>query len=134
MSTPVLDYLDKEHSMSLSTERMREPMKRWARGEDTALDEVFTIAYATLCKRAQHLLKGRREPDPRTLVHDAFMKLGDVPRKDDPEYFHALMAKKMRWLLKDWFRADARLKRGGGAMDISLSQFDEAGFEEARHG
>jgi DNA-directed RNA polymerase specialized sigma24 family protein len=112
-----------------TNQRMREPMVRWSMGEDEALAEVLEIAYASLCRKARSLLHNQPHKEPEALVHKAFMALGEVPRKSDPEYFLALMAQKMRWMMIDEKRAAKRLKRGGSEDTLSLSELDATAYE-----
>jgi len=82
-------------------------------------DELRRIAAAYLVReRANHTLQ------PTALVHEAYLKLVDADslRFEGRAQFFALAARAMRQILVDHARTKGRLKRGGGAVALSLSE------------
>ena len=104
----------------------------WGRGDREALEKLTPLVYAELRRIARRQMS--RERDGHTLqatalVNEAFIRLSG--REDvswqDRAHFYAVCAQVMRHILIDHARANARDKRGGGAIQVSL---DEAAMLE----
>jgi len=72
-------------------------------------------------ERAGHILQ------TTALVNEAYMRLIDWKNVEwqNRAHFFGLAAKLMRHILVDFARAQSRGKRGGGAIQVSLSQADQ---------
>jgi len=73
-------------------------------------------------ERPGHLLQAS------ALVNEAYVKLVDwkVAQWKDRAHFFGMAANMMRRVLVDYARARQRLKNGGGALQVSLSEVDKA--------
>lgn len=84
-------------------------------------DELRRLAAARLVReRPDHTLS------PTALVHEAWLRLGDDKAGGwaSRAQFFAAAAEAMRRVLVDSARAKGRLRRGGGAQKITLSNLD----------
>lgn len=101
----------------------------WRDGDDTAREALFTAVYGVLHGMAMARTRDRGDLTlrPTALVHDAVLRLlgADIGYADRAHFF-ALVAAKMRAVLVDHARARAAAKRGGGALNLTLSQADAA--------
>lgn len=104
-------------------------LRNWSAGDSEALDDLFTLVYDELRRRARiHL---RRQGPGHTLqttalVHEAYMRLAghsDGSWESRSQFF-AFAAKIMRNILVDHARSKQTDKRGGGALKLSLSDVD----------
>lgn len=100
-------------------------------GDRGAYDRLTPIVYEELHRIAQRQLS--REAVGHTLqttalVNEAFMKLVDLDRIQwqDRVHFFALSARLMRQILIDHAVRKRAQKRGGGAPQVSLSEFPDA--------
>jgi RNA polymerase sigma factor (TIGR02999 family) len=94
-------------------------------GDRQAFDRLFPLVYEDL--RGVALRQLRREPDGHTLgatalVHEAYVRLVDINRVEwhDRAHFLAMAARAMRRILVDHARKHRAVRRGGGAVPISL--------------
>jgi RNA polymerase sigma factor (TIGR02999 family) len=90
------------------------------------------LVYAELRRQARLAL--RREGaghtlQPTALVHEAWLRLGDQhdARWESRTQFFAIAAQTMRRVLLDHARTRHALKRGGGAVQVTLGGVDRAG-------
>jgi RNA polymerase sigma factor (TIGR02999 family) len=97
-----------------------------SRGRRDALDRLVPIVYDELRRIAHGQL--RRERPGHTLsttalVHEAYLRLLNVHQVQwlDRAHFCATAARVMRRVLIDYARARQRQKRGGGAVQVSLT-------------
>jgi RNA polymerase sigma factor (TIGR02999 family) len=99
----------------------------WGRGDRAALEQLTPLVHAELRRIAQRQMK-REQPghtlQPTALVSEVFLRLaGQAPYQwQDRAHFFAVCARMMRNILVDHARANARDKRGGGAVHVSLSE------------
>lgn len=104
-------------------------LQSWRAGDTDARDSLLERLYDTL--HAMAAARVRREGDvtlrPTVLVHDAVLRLIDG-RQDiaNRTHFLALAALKMRSVLVDHARARLAAKRGGGAINLTLSHAEYA--------
>ena len=102
-------------------------LKRWSAGDEGARDKLIPLVYERLRELAHQRLRGTpAESSLNTtgLVHEAYLRLVDVPRVDLPDraHFLALASQVMRNLLVDRARARLAEKRGGGARPLELNE------------
>jgi RNA polymerase sigma-70 factor, ECF subfamily len=108
-----------------------ELLRAWAAGDAQASEVLVPLVYAELRRQARRAM--RREGDghtlqPTALVHEAWLRLGDQHdgRWESRTQFFAIAAQTMRRVLVDHARTRRALKRGGGAVQVSLSDADRA--------
>jgi len=110
-------------------------LRAWGAGDAQASDSLVRLVYAELRRQAGIAL--RREGaghtlQPTALVHEAWLRLGDQhdARWESRTQFFAIAAQTMRRVLLDHARTRHALKRGGGAVQVTLGGADR----EARPG
>jgi RNA polymerase sigma-70 factor (ECF subfamily) len=101
-------------------------LAQWAGGDRAALDELMAVVYGELRKIADGYLHRERSGhtlQPTALVHEAWIRLvkQDKPSFDHRKQFFGLAAQVMRRVLVDHARAVNAEKRGGGAVQTSLT-------------
>jgi RNA polymerase sigma factor (TIGR02999 family) len=103
-----------------------ELLRAWGAGDAQASDALVRIVYAELRRQAQLALRHENEGhtlQPTALVHEAWLRLGrqDEARWESRTQFFAVAAQMMRRVLVDHERTRRASKRGGGAVQVSLS-------------
>lgn len=103
-------------------------LDRWREGDCASRDEICERLYGLLHDMAQAHLRGSHRDStlqPTVVVHDALLRmLGSDARYLDRAHFLSLAALKMRAVLVDHARMRAAAKRGGNAVDLTLSHAD----------
>ena len=101
------------------------------RGEDPSAkgsEELFAALYDELHRMAERHLRGNAALSlgPTTLLHEAYLDLAarGSARFPDKGHFMAYASRAMRGLIIDYARRSKAQKRGGGALDITLSAAD----------
>ena len=99
----------------------------WGDGDQAALEELAPLVQAELHRLAHHYM--RRESPGHTLqtsalVNEAYIRLIDWKdvRWQNRAHFFAVSAQLMRRILVDFARDRLYLKRGGGALQVSLAE------------
>ena len=99
----------------------------WSNGNREALERLFPLVEKELHRLARHYL--RREKPGHTLqttalIHETYLRLIDqrVTHWHNRAHFFGISAQIMRRFLLNYIRDQKRLKRGGGAVQISLSE------------
>lgn len=107
----------------------------WSDGDASAFDRLMPHVYEELHRLARRYMNGERPDHPlqtTALVNEAYLRL--VAWKDvqwqNRAHFFAVSAQMMRRILVDFARDRQYLKRGGGALHVSLSE--AASFAEER--
>src|SRR4051812_28764281 len=102
-----------------------ELLRAWGTGDARASDSLIRLVYDELRRQAQLVL--HREGEGHTLqatalVHEAWLRLVDQndARWESRSQFFAIAAQMMRRVLVDHARTRRALKRGAGAVQISL--------------
>src|SRR5829696_7338678 len=99
----------------------------WGNGDQSALEELAPLVHEELHRLAHHYM--RRERSGHTLqtsalINEAYIRLIDWKnaRWQNRAHFFAVSAQLMRRILVDFARDKQYLKRGGGAMRVSLGE------------
>lgn len=99
----------------------------WSKGDKTALDKLFPLVEKEL-HRLAHSYMRRENPDhtlqTTALVNEAYLRLVDQKKThwQNRAHFFGIAARIMRRILMNYARDRQRMKRGGGATQVSLSQ------------
>src|SRR6185369_5431367 len=99
----------------------------WGDGDQSALDKLAPLVQSELHRLAHHYM-GRERPghtlQTSALVNEAYIRLIDWRnvRWQNRAHFFAVSAQLMRRILVDFARERNYLKRGGGALQVSLSE------------
>ena len=108
----------------------------WGNGDQEALNQLIPVVYEELHRLASRYM--RRESPGHTLqtsalVNEAYLKLVDQKkvRWQNRAHFFGVAAQLMRRILVDHARSRSRLKRGDGAMKLSLDPAAIAGSDKA---
>jgi len=107
-------------------------------GDAAALQRLVPLVYDDLRRLARVQLRRRRPGDTldtNGLVHEAYLRLVDQSRASwrDRGHFFAVSSLAMRQIAVDHARRRARVKRGGGQVDVPLEQVSEPAAREAAH-
>jgi RNA polymerase sigma factor (TIGR02999 family) len=110
-----------------------------AHGDAGAADRVLPLVYEELRRLAASYLQNEKAGQtlqPTALVHEAYLRLVDVP--DPPHYgnrsqFFAAAARAMRHILIDNARRKRRTKHGGEHERVPLGEVADPAQGEAEH-
>lgn len=116
------------NSRDLDKEGLTQLLIRWRSGDDAALDELMPLVYGELRRLARAKMRGERRDhtlQPTALVHEAFARLVNLGIDwKDRAHFLSMAARLMRQVLVDHARGHRALKRGRGALRVSLRDAD----------
>ncbi|MGI8897582.1 MAG: sigma-70 family RNA polymerase sigma factor [Pyrinomonadaceae bacterium] len=107
----------------------------WGGGDESALDRLMPLVYDEL-RRLAHRYMSRERPghtlQTTALVNEAYLRLVNSREVQwqNRAHFFAVSALLMRRILVDFARDKQYLKRGGGALRVSLDE--AASFTECR--
>src|SRR5215213_2560503 len=99
----------------------------WSNGDQTALEKLLPLVEREL-HRLAHSYMRRENPDhtlqTTALVNEAYLKLIDQKKThwQNRAHFFGIAAQIMRRILLNYARDQHRAKRGGNAVQVSLSQ------------
>lgn len=111
-------------------------LRRWSRGDQTALEQLIPVVYEELHKLARNYLR-RERPDhtlqPTALIHETYLRLvrQHFPEWQNRKHFYGVAAQLMRQILVEYARASAAEKRGGGEQTLLLDEALTTGDEKA---
>ena len=99
----------------------------WSEGDQSALHQLAPLIHSELHRLAHHYMRRERPGhllQTSALVNEAYVRLIDWKnvRWQNRAHFFAVAAQMMRRILVDFARENRNLKRGGGALQISLSE------------
>src|SRR6266487_2524578 len=99
----------------------------WSGGDSDALDRLIPLVQPELHRLAHHYMS--REAVGHTLqttalLNEAYLQLVDDPKRswENRTHFMAAAAQLMRRIIVDYARERRSLKRGGGALKVSLDE------------
>jgi RNA polymerase sigma factor (TIGR02999 family) len=99
---------------------------KWGDGDQLALEALVPLVEAEL-RRLAHYYMGKERPghvlETEALVNEAYLRLVVQNRVNwqNRAQFFGIAAQLMRWILSNYGRDQRRLRRGGGALRVSLS-------------
>jgi RNA polymerase sigma factor (TIGR02999 family) len=102
-------------------------LKAWSEGDDVALEQLTPVVENELRRIARRCM-AREKPghilQSAALVNEVYLRLVDIQAVSwqDRTHFFAMCARLMRRILTDYARSRNYLKRGGGAVHISLDE------------
>ena len=110
-----------------STQEITQLLVAWNNGDAAALEQLTPLVQAELHRLAKRYMAGERQGhilQTTALVNEAFMRLIDWQNVEwqNRAHFFGMAAQIMRRILMDFARARNREKRGGDAMQVSLSE------------
>ena len=123
--------------MTPATHEVTKLLKNWGAGDKSALDNLMPLVHAELHRLARQHMR-REKPghllQTSALVNEAYLRLVDASQVDwkNRAHFFGIAALLMRRILVDHARRNAYLKRGGGALRVSLDEAALRPHEQAR--
>lgn len=110
-----------------STHEITQLLIAWNQGDRTALEALSPLITQELHRLAKRYMAGEREGhllQPTALVNEAWLRLIDWRNVEwqNRAHFFGVAGQIMRRILVDFARARNREKRGGGLIQISLSE------------
>ena len=99
----------------------------WSEGDETALHRLAPLIHSELHRLARHYMRQERPGhllQTTALVNEAYLRLIDWKnvRWQNRAHFFGVAAQMMRRILVDFARERQNLKRGGGALRVSLGE------------
>jgi|SRR6266545_1704965 len=122
--------------MTRSPQEITTLLKEWSGGNQTALEQLMPLVHEEL-RRLAHQYMQREKPghmlQTTALVNEAYLKLVDQRQVDwqNRSHFFGIAAQLMRRILVDQARKQQNLKRGGHALQVSLSEAESVSREQA---
>jgi RNA polymerase sigma factor (TIGR02999 family) len=113
--------------MTHSVHEVTRLLLEWREGDQTAIGRLLPLVYDELHRIAGWHMRGERRGhtlQTTALVNEAYLRLADYKQMQwqDRAHFFAVAAQAMRRVLIDFARARQNLKRGGGALRVSLDE------------
>lgn len=111
--------------MSIKPRQFTELLAGARQGDAQAQIEMTPLIYEELRRLARRKAVGEnaRLMQPTALAHEAFIKLAGADVEfQDRIHFLCVAARAMRMILVDTMRAAGRVKRGGGAVQVTLGE------------
>lgn len=118
-----------------SKHEISELLVAWTGGDHSALERLMPLVYEELHRLAHRYMSGERAGhtlQTTALVNEAYLRLvnwRDV-RWQNRAHFFGVAAQMMRRILVDFARDKQYLKRGGGALQVTLGE--AASFVDVR--
>jgi RNA polymerase sigma-70 factor (ECF subfamily) len=110
-----------------SPNEISELLVAWGGGDESALDRLMPLVYDELRRLAHRYMSHERAGhtlQTTALVNEAYLRLVNwrEGRWQNRAHFFAVSAQMMRRILVDFARDKQYLKRGGGALRVSLAE------------
>src|SRR6266446_4949918 len=104
-----------------------ELLGEWSNGDEGALGKLFPLVHPELHRLAHHYMSREREGhtlQTTAVLNEAYLRLVDntKPVWQGRTHFIAAAAQLMRRIMVDHARERQALKRGGGAMKVTLDE------------
>ena len=121
---------------SSGRDQVTQLLSAWRGGDSAALDRLIPLVQPEL-QRLAHRYMSKERPghtlQTTVLVHDAYLQLADQIHPDwqNRAHFFAVAAQLMRRIMVDHARQRQALKRGGGALKVTLDEAAHAVEERA---
>ena len=102
-------------------------LKDWSGGDEGALGKLIPLVQPELHRLAHHYMSRERTGhtlQTTALLNEAYLHLVDDPKRNwqNRTHFMAAAAQLMRRIIVDYARERRSLKRGGGALKVSLDE------------
>lgn len=112
---------------TMSPQEVTRLLDDWGKGDRSALDKLFPLVQTELRRIAGRQMSQERPGhtlQATALVNEAYLRLAGQEGFEwhSRAHFYAVCAQVMRHILIDHARARAREKRGGDAIQVSLSE------------
>jgi len=109
-------------------------LRAWNGGDPTAFARLVPLVYEELRRVAANALRDERSGhtlQPTALVHEVYIRLGDVHSPDwqNRVHFFGAVAELMRRVLVDYSRRRSAQKRGATLIRVDISEINELAVE-----
>ena len=109
-------------------------LRAWSSGDELALQKLIPLVYEELHRIARRYMgreRKRHTLQTSALVNEAYLRLVDWKNVEwqNRAHFFAASAQLMRRILVDFARNRRYLKRGGGALQVSLAEAEGISLE-----
>jgi RNA polymerase sigma-70 factor (ECF subfamily) len=125
-----LPVYNRRRSMQKHSQDVTGLLVAWSDGDVVALEQLMPLVYQELRRLAnRHLARERQNHtlDSACLVNEAYLRLVDQNVNwQNRNHFFAIAARLMRRILVDHARTRSVAKRGGGAIQVSLTDNPES--------
>lgn len=123
--------------MSIASSNLTELVQAWQRGDPVAENDLFVQVYDELRRRAARYMRYERPNhtlQPTAIVHEAWMQLRGSAglRFESRGDFFAVTSTMMRHILVEHARRRNAEKRGGGNLQVTLS--DDLAVQDKNQG
>ncbi len=112
--------------MTSTRDQVTEILAAMRNGDDAAFERLLSTVYGELKALARSQMAKERAGhtlQPTALVHEAFLRLmHGEPSWQNRAHFFGAAAQAMRRILVERARRVSRLKRGGGALQVTLEE------------
>src|SRR6187455_3418300 len=121
---------------NIATPQISKLLREWNNGKREALDDMLPLIEGEL-RRMAHRYMSKERPghtlQTTALVNEAYLRLVDQDKVNwqDGAHFFAITARIMRQILVDYARRKKYAKRGGGAINVSLTGANAVSAEPA---
>ena len=110
-----------------SSKEITQLLVAWSEGDESALGQLAPLIHAELHRLAHHYMSRERPGhllQTSALINEAYLRLIDWKnlRWQNRAHFFGVAAQVMRRILVDFARDRQYQKRGGGALQVSLSE------------
>jgi RNA polymerase sigma factor (TIGR02999 family) len=110
-----------------SPQEVSQLLRAWSSGDEAALQRLVPLVYEELHRIARRQMGRERQGhtlQTSALVNEAYLRLVDWKNVEwqNRAHFFAVSAQMMRRILVDFARSRNYLKRGGGALQVSLAE------------
>jgi RNA polymerase sigma factor (TIGR02999 family) len=110
-----------------SQEQVTLLLDQWSHGNEAALNELIPLVEAELHRLARQYMSRERAGhtlQTTALVNEAYLRLAQVHdiHWENRAHFFAISARIMRRIMIDHARSRQQLKRGGGAVRMTLDE------------
>jgi len=112
---------------SPSQQQVTQLLGEWSGGDDAALEKLIPLVQPELHRLAHHYMSRERAGhtlQTTALLDEAYLRLVDNAKRDwqNRTHFVAVAAQLMRRIMVDHARERQSLKRGGGAVKVTLDE------------
>ena len=112
---------------ALPQQQVTQLLCEWRGGDSTALEKLIPLVQPELQRLAHHYMSRERPGhtlQATALLDDAYLQLADKthPQWQNRAHFFAVAAQLMRRIMVDHARQRQAVKRGGGAIKVSLDE------------
>ena len=110
-----------------SPQQVTQLLCNWRNGDSTALEKLIPLVQPELQRLAHRYMSRERAGhtlQTTALLDDAYLQLADKthPQWQNRAHFFAVAAQLMRRIMVDYARQRQALKRGGGAIKVTLDE------------